>query len=126
MTDNSGEVKPCPFCGKSPAFDALVYCENDVCANYSKDFHEEIWNSAWAHKRIEELEAEVKRLQATAYYAGKLDGAVETELLCRRMGEFIQACSNGCVGAPITTNFEKQVSDLLSDLRQWEEQKVGQ
>jgi Zn ribbon nucleic-acid-binding protein len=53
------ELKPCPICGDLP--EVSVYREELIslhcvwCGYHECDI--DVWNNAWAHKRIAELEA---------------------------------------------------------------------
>ena len=63
MTDES-EIKPCWYCGKKPyryhgGEDSGVECEG--CYTEAMITAKE-WNLAWGHKRIAELEAQIKHL----------------------------------------------------------------
>ena len=48
------ELMSCPFCGKWPTYDALVYCDNDDCAAYLIDFEHTGWQNAVCWSRLDE------------------------------------------------------------------------
>lgn len=68
MTDPSNEtgeeLKPCPWCGKWPEYDALVYCGNDECPAYQMDFDEPNWQEAQCWKQIDSLKLRLKEMEA--------------------------------------------------------------
>ena len=58
--EKAESVKPCPFCGKhnnASVLDGYIDCH---CLSGQYGVKELVWNNAWAHRRIAELESQAK------------------------------------------------------------------
>lgn len=64
MKSQENKLKLCPFCGELHVSNGKMVeleCQSESTHPYC--IHADDWNSAWAHKRIAELEREVEELK---------------------------------------------------------------
>ncbi len=89
-------AKPCPFCGEQTTTYqstdktmTFVWCDDDNCKG---DLELSVWNNAWAHKRIAELEAAIKCMVYDPETANKI-ADLTRQLSEAKEKEYQQQCA---------------------------------
>ena len=63
-------MRPCLFCGCTESFviDMSPGCSDEYCSNCKENVDHVSYVNAWAHRRIEALEAKIETLTEVAGY----------------------------------------------------------